>query len=114
MSATCMHLDEILDPPPVATGCVECLAIGSSWVHLRRCMTCGHIGCCNSSPNRHASEHALVTAHHPIVQSYEPGEDWLWCNVDQIAFELEDQMDSVSHPPGWSPGPPRDISAAVS
>ncbi|MGH4025788.1 MAG: UBP-type zinc finger domain-containing protein [Pseudonocardiaceae bacterium] len=63
-------------------GCEECVQIGSPWVHLRLCLTCGHVGCCDSSPNRHASRHAGALAH-PIVQSFEPGEDWRWCYVHQ-------------------------------
>jgi hypothetical protein len=97
MSATCTHLDEILDPPAVAEGCVECLASGSGWLHLRRCMSCGHIGCCDSSPNKHASKHAYATEHH-IVQSFEPGEDWLWCYADEVMFEIPALNPSPSHP----------------
>ena len=63
--------------PPSATGCVECLAKGGWWFHLRRCARCGHIGCCDSSPSQHASKHAAV-AGHPLIQSFEPGEDWFW------------------------------------
>jgi hypothetical protein len=97
MAATCSHLDEILDPPPRAEGCEECLAIGSQWLHLRRCMTCGHIGCCDSSPNKHASQHARTDGH-PIVQSFEPHEDWLWCYVDEVGFEIPELAPSPSHP----------------
>jgi hypothetical protein len=63
--------------PPSGAGCVECLASDGWWFHLRRCADCGHVGCCDSSPSQHASRHAAETAH-PIVQSYEPGEDWFW------------------------------------
>ena len=68
-----------IDPaiPPSGTGCVECLATDGWWFHLRRCATCGHIGCCDSSPSQHASHHA-VDAQHPIVASFEPGEYWFW------------------------------------
>jgi uncharacterized UBP type Zn finger protein len=85
--ATCSHLDsiEILELPDPVAGCEECLASGMQWVHLRMCQTCGHIGCCDSSPNRHASAHARGTGH-PIVRSAEPGEDWSWCYVDEVAF----------------------------
>ena len=70
---------EGVDPsvPPSGTGCVECEAAGGWWFHLRRCAQCGHIGCCDSSPMQHASAHAASTGH-PIVQSFEPGEDWFW------------------------------------
>ncbi len=65
------------DVPPSGPGCVECLATDGWWFHLRRCVTCGHIGCCDSSPSQHASHHA-VDMQHPVVRSYEPGEDWFW------------------------------------
>jgi hypothetical protein len=84
----CTHLDQIrVEVPDSVPGCVDCLAIGGRWVHLRLCMTCGHVGCCDSSPNRHASKHAAADQH-PIVRSVEPGERWYWCYVDEIAFEL--------------------------
>jgi uncharacterized UBP type Zn finger protein len=78
----CAHLDQInRDVVPSAKGCEECLKIGSAWVHLRLCLTCGHVGCCDSSPNRHATKHFHATQH-PIVTSVEPGETWTWCYVD--------------------------------
>jgi hypothetical protein len=83
----CSHADAIrvtVLPAPIG-GCAECLAIGGRWMHLRMCMTCGQIGCCDSSPNRHASRHA-ATAGHPIARSAEPGEEWSWCYVDGVAF----------------------------
>ena len=88
--AICSHLDQISvsQLPESIAGCEECLRIGSSWVHLRMCMSCGRIGCCDSSPNRHASRHARE-ASHPIVRSAEPGEDWSWCFVDDLAFLVE-------------------------
>ena len=66
-----------LSAVPSGTGCVECDAAGGWWVHLRRCAECGHVGCCDSSPAQHASAHATASGH-PIVQSFEPGEDWFW------------------------------------
>ena len=63
-------------------GCEECLQMGSDWVHLRLCLTCGHVGCCDSSPNRHATKH-FKTPDHPIIKSFEPGENWVWCYVDK-------------------------------
>jgi hypothetical protein len=92
MPPLCGHLDQIdLDVTPSSTnGCTECLAIGSRWVHLRECMSCGQVGCCDDSPNRHASKHAHSSGH-PIIRSLEPGEDWLWCYVDEVAFALGDQ-----------------------
>ncbi|MDQ3732431.1 MAG: UBP-type zinc finger domain-containing protein [Actinomycetota bacterium] len=83
--AACTHLAEAAtaDPPPrTPEGCEECLAIGSHWVHLRKCLTCGHIGCCDSSPLKHASAH-FGEVHHPVITSYEPGESWRWCFVDE-------------------------------
>jgi uncharacterized UBP type Zn finger protein len=68
--------------PQTPQGCAECLVTGSPWVHLRLCLTCGHVGCCDSSPNRHARLHAHALGH-PIVQSFQPGEDWRWCYVDE-------------------------------
>ena len=88
----CTHLDQIHDVTPSANGCEDCLRIGSWWVHLRMCLTCGHSGCCDSSPNRHARKHVHESGH-PIVQSLEPGEDWIWCYVDQVAFEPSDLAD---------------------
>ena len=81
--ATCPHVDSIRDVSPDSSeGCPECLAVGDSWVHLRMCMTCGHVGCCDSSKNKHANRHAEGVAH-PILRSIEPGEDWMWCVVDK-------------------------------
>ena len=80
---TCGHLDQIRDVTPDSTeGCSDCLAIGSAWVHLRECLTCGHVACCDSSPNRHATAHAEGSGH-PIIRSFEPGEHWRWCYPDQ-------------------------------
>jgi uncharacterized UBP type Zn finger protein len=84
---TCTHIDQIsmLDLPDEIAGCEDCLAIGASWVHLRMCQSCGHIACCDSSANRHASGHARDSGH-PIARSAEPGEEWSWCYVDEVAF----------------------------
>jgi Zn-finger in ubiquitin-hydrolases and other protein len=68
--------------PRTPDGCEECLALGSPWVHLRLCLTCGHVGCCDSSPMRHARAHAHTTGH-PIVESMEPGENWRWCYIHE-------------------------------
>jgi uncharacterized UBP type Zn finger protein len=90
--AICSHLDqvEILEPPEDIAGCEECLKTGSRWVHLRMCHSCGKIGCCDSSPNRHASAHARE-AEHPLLRSVEPGEVWTWCVLDEVAFELRSE-----------------------
>ena len=83
------HLDSIqfAAPPGSIAGCEECLASGGRWVHLRMCRSCGQIGCCDSSPSRHATAHARNTGH-PIVRSAEPGEDWSYCYLDDVAFVL--------------------------
>jgi hypothetical protein len=90
--ASCSHLDQIsvTDLPPSIAGCEDCLAIGGSWVHLRMSMSCGKIGCCDSSPNRHASRHAREGTH-PIARSAQPGEDWSWCYVDEVMFVVGPQ-----------------------
>jgi uncharacterized UBP type Zn finger protein len=79
----CNHGDQIRDVIPSSDGCEECLATGDSWIHLRLCMTCGHVGCCNDSKNRHASKHFQATGH-PIVKPLEQGEEWLWCFADEV------------------------------
>jgi uncharacterized UBP type Zn finger protein len=76
------HLSAIREVTPSADGCEDCLRIGGVWVHLRLCLTCGHVGCCDSSPNQHARKH-FNARRHPIVQSFEPGEDWRWCYVHE-------------------------------
>ncbi|MBH1932796.1 UBP-type zinc finger domain-containing protein [Streptomyces sp. AV19] len=77
--APCRHADQVRDVAPSTTeGCEDCLREGTRWVHLRMCLSCGHVGCCDSSPRRHAREHWNGTAH-PIIASREPGEDWAWC-----------------------------------
>lgn len=78
----CTHLSVIQQITPSASSCEECLASGDRWVHLRLCLTCGHVGCCDSSKNKHATKHFHTTGH-PIVQSFEPDEDWRWCYIDK-------------------------------
>ncbi len=82
----CTHLDQIHPVKPSSRGCEECLKIHSDWVHLRMCLSCGHVGCCDSSPHRHATGH-FHTTHHAIMRSAEPGEDWGWCYVDEIVLD---------------------------
>jgi hypothetical protein len=86
----CSHLDQITVTalPAAINGCEECLKSGGRWLHLRMCMCCGKIGCCDSSPNRHARAHAAQSAH-PIIRSAEPGEQWSWCYVDDTGFTLD-------------------------
>jgi hypothetical protein len=94
----CSHLADLeLTIEPSGPGCVECLETGGWWVHLRRCVECGHVGCCDNSPNKHATAHFRAVTH-PLVQSYEPGEDWYWCYVDELLFEVPDAAPSPSHP----------------
>ncbi len=88
MADSCTHLDEINEKvkPSTTKGCEDCLKIGGRWVHLRLCMTCGHVGCCDSSPNKHATRH-WHEKKHPIAKSFEPGEDWMWCYEDEVYIE---------------------------
>ena len=89
MSCTHLKTIEITELPDEIEGCEDCLRTGGRWVHLRMCQACGHVGCCDSSPNRHASAH-FKEAGHPIVRSAEPGEEWSWCYVDEEAFVVRD------------------------
>jgi uncharacterized UBP type Zn finger protein len=86
MAQQCTHLNQIRKVTPSARGCEDCLAIGDTWVHLRLCLSCGHVGCCDSSKNRHATKHYDATRH-PIIQSFEPAESWRWCYPDQLLME---------------------------
>ncbi len=86
--SACTHIDQIHDVQPGSEGCEACLALGDTWVHLRACMTCGRVGCCDSSKNRHASRHASE-ASHPIARSIEPGESWMWCFIDEQFVSLQ-------------------------
>jgi uncharacterized UBP type Zn finger protein len=89
MADACTHLDQIkIAPPDEVDGCEECMKTGDRWVHLRVCLACGKVGCCDSSPNKHASAHARE-ADHPIVRSAEPGETWSWCYVDEVPLEID-------------------------
>ncbi len=87
MTQQCSHLDQIREVTPSANGCEDCLKTGDTWLHLRLCLTCGHVGCCDSSKNKHATKHFHAT-NHPIIQSFEPGEDWGWCYIDQVMLEF--------------------------
>ena len=86
MSVACTHLDLIRNVSPNTDGCEECLKIGDTWVHLRLCLTCGKVGCCDQSKNKHATKHFLAIGH-PLIRSLEPGEDWIWCYVDELFME---------------------------
>ena len=82
----CEHLKEINTVTPSANGCEDCLKIGAKWVHLRLCETCGHVGCCDSSPNKHATKH-FHASNHPIIKSFEKDEEWGYCYIDDIFYE---------------------------
>ena len=82
----CTHLSEIREVTPSAPGCEDCLRAGDTWFHLRICLTCGYVGCCDTSKNKHATKHFHAVGH-PIVASKQPGEDWAWCYVDQVFLE---------------------------
>lgn len=89
MPVSCKHLDEIKIRETDKKGCEDCLKIGDRWVHLRLCLTCGHVGCCDSSKNKHATKH-FHTTNHPLIRSIEPGETWMWCYIDEaMPGELE-------------------------
>ena len=96
----CTHLEhvQITELPDAVDGCEECLRMGAGWVHLRICLECGHVGCCDSSPNRHATAHAQG-AGHPIVRSIQPGEDWSWCYVDEVAMRIPEGRGEPRIPP---------------
>ncbi len=86
MAQQCPHINQIREVQPSAEGCEDCLKTGDDWVHLRLCMTCGHVGCCDDSKNRHATKH-FHAKQHPIIRSFEPGEVWGYCYPDQQFFE---------------------------
>lgn len=98
--ATCTHLDHIhiTELPDSVDGCEECLASGGKWLHLRICLECGHVGCCDDSPGRHASGHA-ASAEHPIIRSLEPGEDWSWCFPDELLMRIAAVRGETRIPP---------------
>lgn len=91
MAKQCHHLDQIREVTPSANGCEECLKMGDTWVHLRICLECGHVGCCDDSKNKHATKHFHATSH-PIIQSFQPGENWGWCYIDQLFLDFEDRV----------------------
>lgn len=84
MSASCSHLNQIKVTHSDTHVCEDCIKTGDTWVHLRMCMECGHVGCCDSSKNKHATRHFHQTQH-PLMRSVEPGESWVWCYVDEFA-----------------------------
>ena len=80
------HIDQIADVTPSAEGCEECLAMGDTWFHLRLCLVCGHVGCCDTSKNKHATAHFHSTTH-PLIRSFQPGESWIFCYVEEVVLE---------------------------
>ena len=101
MSASpCTHLDEVEvhELPAEVAGCEDCLRIGGKWLHLRICLTCGHVGCCDNSPGRHATAHYRDSGH-PLIRSLEPGEEWSWCYVDELALLIEGVTGETRIPP---------------
>ncbi|MCM6777418.1 UBP-type zinc finger domain-containing protein [Nocardia sp. CDC159] len=97
---------EGIDPavPPSGPGCVECEAVQGWWVHLRRCAQCGHIGCCDTSPEQHASRHFAATGH-PFIRSYEPGEEWFWDFRTEEMFAEGPELAPPQHHPADQPAP---------
>jgi len=98
MGETCTHLGTVTEVIPSSDGCEDCRRDGGRWLHLRLCMSCGHIGCCDDSPNRHATAHWRQQPDHPLIRSYEPGEDWWWCYLDELAFDVDGAPHAPSHP----------------
>jgi uncharacterized UBP type Zn finger protein len=98
--ASCTHLDQVRvnHLPDSVNGCEDCLAMGGEWLHLRICLECGKVGCCDDSPNRHASAHAHASGH-PLIRSLEPGEDWSWCYVDDVAMVIPSVEGETRIPP---------------
>jgi uncharacterized UBP type Zn finger protein len=98
--AACTHLEaiELTQLPESVDGCEECLASDGKWCHLRICLSCGHVGCCDSSPGRHATAHAGSSGH-PIMRSLQPGEDWSWCFVDEVAMVIPQVEGDTRIPP---------------
>lgn len=86
MSSACSHLNQITVTETDVHVCPECVALGDRWVHLRLCLICGHVGCCDNSKNKHATKHAHSTDH-PLIRSIEPGESWVWCYADQLFMD---------------------------
>ena len=86
MEKQCLHMQNIQAVTPSADGCEECIKMGDTWVHLRICLTCGHVGCCDQSKNKHATKH-FRKVHHPVIQSFEPGESWMYCYIDDLFIE---------------------------
>lgn len=100
MPAQCTHLDHVVvtELPESVEGCPDCIAEGAPWCHLRICLECGHVGCCDDSPNRHATRHAEASGH-PIIRSIQPGEDWSWCYPDELLMVIREVQGQTRIPP---------------
>jgi uncharacterized UBP type Zn finger protein len=100
MSTSCSHLDqiEITELPEEVAGCEDCLAAGGVWLHLRICLSCGHVGCCDDSPSKHATAHAESSGHQ-LIRSLEPGEDWVWCFADELGMRIPSITGQTKIPP---------------
>jgi hypothetical protein len=98
--AACTHLDHVLvtQLPASSDGCEDCLLTGDPWLHLRICLECGHVGCCDDSPNRHATAHRHSSGH-PIIRSLEPREVWSWCYIDELMMNLPEVKGQTRIPP---------------
>jgi hypothetical protein len=100
VSTACTHLEQVefAELPASVDGCEDCLREGGKWLHLRICLSCGHVGCCDDSPNRHATAHFHASSH-AIIRSLEPGEEWCWCYIDEVGFVLEGLGGQTRIPP---------------
>jgi uncharacterized UBP type Zn finger protein len=99
-ASACSHLDQVVIErlPETVDGCEDCLRTGGQWLHLRICLGCGHVGCCDDSPNRHATAHWRSSGH-PLIRSLEPGEEWSWCFVDEVMMVIPEVRGTTAIPP---------------
>ena len=97
-SCTNLGTITVLELPESVDGCEECLREGGVWLHLRICLECGHVGCCDDSPNRHATAHYHASGH-PLIRSLEPGEEWSWCYIDEVGMLIKDIHGHTRIPP---------------
>ena len=98
--SACTHLETVTvtELPPSVAGCEDCLRTGGVWLHLRICLECGHVGCCDDSPNKHATAH-YRSSDHPLIRSLEPGEEWSWCYADEVAMVIPGVQGETRIPP---------------
>ena len=97
MTKHCSHIQGVQVVTPSAHGCEQCLRDGTEWVHLRLCRTCGHVGCCDDSDQRHATKHFHETAH-PVIECYDPPDDWGWCYVDKVMLDFSSDKTPILEP----------------